>query len=369
MPVQINIRTDITLAEIAQKKQRGFMVEETPHIGNLSPSTLALLTLGLEAKLVDINIGRKDNLFYPHCVIVKGEKTQIAQPDVMTTHNVVTGQNLPVTDFHLRPLRDNGLKAFAHSDWIFRKKEDIFRIIQAITTPRTLNLWKRYVNQYGQVSGPANPGIQILDKIHKVTSPRNHEGWVIPNPLNILFDLVFGALESNTPDLYMLSGQSMYKYINQPYRTFGPMNQLISDLYDAATTNGFSSLPKRLTVNMVPIPVIRHFVAPSRLKCQLEQKLAYYGSLTAKNKRCAGKLSTGQLSYALMRRFQMKRKSVFTSLSYPLLPIIADSESGSFYSQHDLAADNDTIYIPDRVMDMPIGKMLDIVAKMNRLMN
>ncbi len=366
MPIQISIDTELTLANLVSKKQQGYMVEETPHVGNLSLSTLALLSLGLRAKLVDVTVGSKDTLFYPHYQIANGEQTIIANPNLMTTHNTVIGCGESLSEFHLRPIAVRPWDIFTHSSWVASRKEIILKTIEiALQKIPTVNgVWGRHVSKEGIVS-ERQPSGRILDHIHKVTTLPTDEGWVVPNPFNILFDLVCGSLESEKATIYMLSGQSMYKYIHQPYRHFGAMSKLISELYDTTRNYAFSQLPKDLNVVMVPVPVIRNFVGPLQLKEQLDCKLGFYEKLKIANARCGRKLSEGQLSHPTVRRLKQKRRILFDSAAKPMSLACADSETGVFYSQHDL--DQDVIYIPNQVMDMPIRSMLDTVAKMRHL--
>ena len=188
------------------------------------------------------------------------------------------------------------------------RRETIAKIIEAALQrlPFAYGLFGRYVGKDGKVS-EREPSKGLLNKIHKVTALSTDEGWVVPNPLNILFDLVCGSIESDRSTVYMLSGQSMYRYVTQPYRHFGAMDTLISNLYDAVRDYGFSDLPEHLNVAMVPVPVVRNFVAPLRLKDQLDRKLRCYDWVMAGNARCGKKLSEGQLPCAVVRRLKQKR--------------------------------------------------------------
>jgi hypothetical protein len=163
----------------------------------------------------------------------------------------------------------------------------------------------------------------------------------------------------------MLSVQSMYKYITQPYRHFGTMDALISKLYDSVRDYAFSQLPEDINVVMVPVPVIRNFVAPLLLKEKLNRKLRFYQQFMDSGARCGKKLSAGELSRPVLWHLRQKRETLFNAISEPLARICADSETGVFYSQHDL--DQDDLYIPDQVMELPIRAMLDIASRMRRL--
>jgi hypothetical protein len=286
----------------------------------------------------------------------------------MTTHSTVLGCGTSLSEFYLEPFANRDLRIFTHSSWMAARQETIAKIIEATLQrlPFAYGLFGRYVGEDGKVS-EREPNKGLLNKIHKVTALPTGAGWVVPNPLNILFDLVCGSIESGRSTVYMLSGQSMYRYVTQPYRHFGAMDALISTLYDAVRDYGFSDLPEHLNVAMVPVPVVRNFVAPLRLKDQLDRKLKCCDRVMVDNARCGKKLSNGQLPHALMRRLKQKRGRLFDAIAQPLLHVCADSETGTFYSQHDMDRDQDTIYIPDRVMALPIRAMLNSATRMGRL--
>ncbi len=367
MPVQIEIETNITLTELVMLKQNGYMVEATPHIGNMPVRSLALMSLGIRPNLVDITIGEKDNLFYPHCIIKDGNRTEIAPGHLMTTHNKIDGTNTSLTDFHTEPLKKMGLPFLSHSDWVESNQKLVFNVCQVVVENFSYLLWGKYVESDGSIKTRHVETQQVLNKIHKVTSPKDQAGWVIPNPVNILLDLVNGAQETQKDVIYMLSGQSMYKYIHKGYRMFGPMDELISAMYDKVRDCKFTNLPKLLTVKMVPTPVIRDFVAPTKFKDRLDRKLRHYKKLETGISRCGKKMSEKTLSLEKMTALRSKRKKLFGNISEPLSLICANSETGKFYSQHDLYKDQDTIYIPDQVMNMRILEMMVKAQKMSNL--
>ena len=368
MSVKIEIAPEMTLAQLVQSKMSGYMVEETPHIGNLAISSLSLLSLGMQPKLIDATVGEKDNLFYPHCIIQDGARTQIAPANLMTSHNKVTNASMSLTQFHTQPLADMGLQVLSHNQWLAERTDLAYKTIAATMNDRSIAIWKRYVNLDGLVTIiPAQSCSQVLGRIHKVTVAGDESGWVIPNPVNVLLDLVIGAVETEKAVVYMLSGQSMYKYIQKGYDRFGPMNALISDMYDSVRGQVIKNLPESLLVKMVPTTALRHFVAPRQLTTQLDTKLRYYEKLKKASARCGRKISEQCLSAKKVVNFRKKRESLFQNLSQSIAHVCAESETGMFYSQHDLYKNQDTVYIPDHVLDMPFKEMMAIAQKMNAL--
>lgn len=368
MPVNIQVEANLSPGQLVQLKENGHSVDQTPHVGNHSLSNLVLFLLGLTAKLVDITIGHKDNLFYPHAIIQDGVCTPIACHEKMTTHNTVHGTEITVSDFHAKPLIESGFNIPTHSQWLADKSNMALRVIKAVSEDQLLRMWMRYVNANGSTSmrtpySKAN----LLGEIHKVTAGHNEAGWVIPNPINILLDLVAGTLETNKDTVYMLSGQSMYRYISKDYARLGSMDKLISHLYGLVRDKAYPNLPKTLTVKMVPTPVIRNFVSPLKLKDQLETKLGYYTRLLKGNARDGRKLSEGIITGSRMKYFRHKREHVFQQVSKNLSHICRPSETGNFYTQHDLAKNQDSIYVPSKVMDMTFSEMILISNKMNQI--
>ncbi len=368
MPVQIQIEDNITLAQLIKHQQDGYMVEQTPHVGNIAMRTLALISLGIKCNLVDTTIGEKDNLFYPHCLIMNGTNTPIAPASIMTTHNKLTDDEMTVTEFHTQPLKQKGLEFYLHSDWLSERKDLANKIIETVMDDFSMSIWKRYVDEKGTVSNrQAFSKNEVLGKIHKINTAPNEGGWVIPNPINILIDLVIGSIESEKELVYMLSGQSMYKYIHKNYDLNGPMDEFISSMYDVLKNNNFAYLPKLLQVKMVPTPIIRHFIAPMKLKNLLDNKLRYYQKMRNGNSRCGIKMSKHLISKQHMLNLRNKREKIFCKLSKGLAHVYAESETGTFYSQHDLVKDQDTVYIPDQVMNMPLSEMTKTIHSLRNL--
>jgi hypothetical protein len=366
MPVKIIIDSDINLNGLLERKSQGYMVEATPHVGNMPARALATMALGLRAKLVDINVGEKDNIFYPHLLIKNGVAETIAPSNLLTTHNKVgaTGQSL--CEYHTAPLKRMGLPAICHSEWIAERRENVHKVLSLLTTDKLWGLWTRYVNVSGVTEKRSVSSREILDAVHKVSAPANGHGWVIPNPVNILLDLVFGASETDKDTVYMLSGESMYRYISKNYSRFGPMDEFISAMYDMVANDNILSLPKVLTVKMVPTPVLQHFVAPESQRDQLDAKLYYSRKVHQCNRRVGIKFSQGLISEETKSQLHAKRKIVLSKVMAPLAYSCASSETGVFYTQHDLAQNSERIYIPEEVKATPFNQLKILAENMQK---
>lgn len=116
MSFHILIHDDISIAQLIEIDKNGGRVLKTPHIGNIYPNNLALISLGIPTLLYDRTIGIKDKCFHPHKIVYNGIAEQIADPDIFSTHsrvkyqpkNFVLRENFvgrKISDLHLDILR------------------------------------------------------------------------------------------------------------------------------------------------------------------------------------------------------------------------------------------------------------------------
>ncbi len=369
MPVVISNDFEVTLKDLEKRKLDGFMVEATPHIGNLGVSTLAAASLGLTIKLVDSTKGEKDNLFFPHCVISNGQKEQIACEKVLTTHNVISDSNQSVSEFHTTEIGKRFGTIFPQSDWMETNTDTILPVLEVANKFTDGLIWERYVSEQGMVGlNHHHHSSKLPEKIHRVTVSRDSEGWITANPVNLLCDMIGGIRHSDRTKVFMISGPSMYKYIYQKFRHFGHMDQFISQLYDAVRRTGLFDLPELLEVSMVPLSCLSYFTAPSTLKDELNRKLGYLERLIKGNKRAGEKERQKKLSGKSISRMALRRAKVFQELNKPLEKVCADPTTGIFYTQHDLLEEKETMYIPDEIMETPLQVLWNKAERMERLM-
>lgn len=366
MPVTININNTITLRDLLKCKLEGYMVEATPHVGNFGMRTLAAAWLRFAIKLIDINKGEADHLFYPHCLIRDGKKVQIGLDQILTTHNVVDKTGMPIAEFHTANIAKRFNSIFTQSDWMNQHSQLIKNVFEIATRHTNGAIWYRYVDAEGVTHLKHHNSSELPDKIHRVTTDSNTEGWISANPVNLLCDMISGALESGKDTVYMISGSAMYKYTHQQYRSLGRMDLLISELYDAVRASNLFDLPEHLNVVMVQLTCLTHFAVPMRLAKELDRKLAYYHRLTSANKRLGSKKA---LHGRVKARLNLQRAKVFQCLNKPLQAVCAEPDTANFYTQHDLLQEEDmNIYIPEWVMDTPLESLLGQVVKMKGLL-
>lgn len=84
MSFHILIHDDISIAQLIEIDKNGGRVLKTPHIGNIYPNNLALISLGIPTLLYDRTIGIKDKSFHPHKIVYNGIAEEIADPDIFS---------------------------------------------------------------------------------------------------------------------------------------------------------------------------------------------------------------------------------------------------------------------------------------------
>src|SRR6476469_5654714 len=205
MPVTISNDQTVTLSELIKLKSENFMIEATPHIGNLGMWPLAVASLGLTVKLIATTKGISDYFFYPHCVIKNGRREQIADDHVLTTHKLVSNSGVSVSDFHTSEISKLYPSIITQTDWMNSHSDLVHKVLEIINQHTYGAFWERYVDSEGNVTLKDHHGSRALpDKIHRVNC--DEEGWITPNPVNLLCDMISGALESGRDTVCMISG-------------------------------------------------------------------------------------------------------------------------------------------------------------------
>ena len=256
---RIELISNISLAQIMELVAAGVSVAKTPHVGNVYLANLVVAQLGIPLRLVDTNLGGRDELFHPHRIIAGGAHEEIADPNVFSTHARVMQQPLlfadrfvlgsRVLDAHVQALRDAvpGVKCETWGEYV-RRNEKIARAVLKALGHSWNHQWERFVSTSGvpekRVSG-FYPGAHVfgLDSLE--------EGWVIPNIVAILVDQVIEARLTGQCDIYHLSGPQMVTYIN----SYGADLSRMYDQVRAALSSW--NLPETLTLKLVPAADLR----------------------------------------------------------------------------------------------------------------
>lgn len=265
MSFHILIHDDISIAQLIEIDKNGGRVLKTPHIGNIYPNNLALISLGIPALLYDRTIGAKDKSFHPHKIVYNGITEQIANPDILSTHSKLEFQpknfiiekdfsGMKIVDLHLGILKQafpQG-KIFTYTQYLEDNKKIVSKIVKVIAK-NFPQIWYRFVNEDGTIEKADNlTSEQILAKgIFGIDD--DLRGFIIPNPVNILLHGTVDVMKFQTRDIYLLSGPDMYMYMKNYEVVLDKMYSYIKDTLDL-------DLPNNVNCHIIPAMKMRFIV-------------------------------------------------------------------------------------------------------------
>ncbi len=279
MSFKISIHEDISIADLIKIHNEKGVVLKTPHIGNIYPNNLAIASLGIPMLFYDRTLGTKDNNFHPDSLIVGGKAEEIADPSILTTHSKIT--RLPssisqetqigtsLLDFHMSSLKRALPKSlcFTYTEYIQENKDQVLKILEKITEPHP-NLWNRIVNEEGKTSkSQVNDWNDVL-KIGVFGLTNLKSGWLIPNPVSVLFHGTIDAAKAKVTDIYLLSGPDMYKYIDG-YQTE------LNETYDYVRKTLGMNLPETIHCHIIPVISMR-FIIEDKYRDALDELVNTY---------------------------------------------------------------------------------------------
>jgi hypothetical protein len=258
VPFKVNIRRDLSLAQLGALRRTGFSVMKSPHVGNIYPNNLLVATAGIQLNCYDRTWGDRDKNFHPHLIIAEGRGEVIGPGDVLTTHARVT--RIPpgvidlrignsIVDVHMRALRQAlpNADCIVYTDYLRQYGERVIALLEVITRGCP-TIWETYVTADGQrlpLETSRFVGNQLDRGIYGLTD--SEQGLLLPNVLNILVISILECLETEVVEVYHLSGPDMVKYVSGLY---GQLNSL----YEVIRASGnWPKLPETLTCHLVPV--------------------------------------------------------------------------------------------------------------------
>jgi len=265
MSFHILIHDDISIAQLIEIDKNGGRVLKTPHIGNIYPNNLALISLGIPTLLYDRTIGAKDKSFHPHKIVYNGIAEQVANPDILSTHSKLEFQPknfIPKKDFfgnkivdlHLDILRQALPRGnfFTYTQYLEDNKNLVSKIIKVIAK-NFPQIWYRFVNEDGTIEKVENlTSEQILAKgIFGIDD--DSRGFIIPNPVNILLHGTVDVMKFQTRDIYLLSGPDMCVYMKDYETVLDNMYSYIKNTLDL-------DLPNNINCHIIPAMKMRFIV-------------------------------------------------------------------------------------------------------------
>lgn len=343
MPAQLRVRDDLCIDDIA-RLSRDNVVKVTPHVGNWTPARLTLPTLGVSILCVDHTIGEKDVNAHPHMLIRAGMAHTLTQKSsILTTHARVTERTSfdsctlgsSLSDVHVGTIRSLFPKSdiVTHTEHMRRTRETLLIVLEEVTKLSCSATWWRYVDGDGSVTSYARKHLpkrweEYAERIFPVTNDR--EGWLVHNRVSILMDLIEQSQMGKRSDMYHLSGPDMVRYLDAEM----PM---ISRMYDHVRKRlGFPE--ESITFNLIPYASFR------------------FATRASQSDACT------KLVDALVDT--TCSESSVRSLLEEAFDIFSETETQSYFTQHDSVLSGESIIIPDQVRSW---SMADCAAHLGRL--
>lgn len=269
MSFEILIHNDLSLADLIKVSKEGGVVLKTPHVGNIYPNNLLIASLGIPTLFYDRTLGIKDSNFHPDKIIFSGRCESIADPHILTTHarvthipdipstllekeNITVGTSL--VDLHMSAVRRTLPQAhcFTYTEYIQTNKDQVLQVLEKVTELHP-NLWSRTVNEEGEtLKSQARDWNNVLKEgIFGLTNMKS--GWIIPNPISVLFHGTVDAAKAKVKDVYLLSGPDMYRYIDG-YQIG------LNEAYDYIRKTLGWDLPETIHCHIIPVIGMRFII-------------------------------------------------------------------------------------------------------------
>lgn len=373
MPINLQIRKDLSLNELVSLERAGFPVFKTPHVGCWYPNNLACAMLGIPMKVVDATKGCLDRNFHPHCLIVGGQRIQIADENVLTSHALITHPpsvmterftlGRPTADVHMEALHEaipaaqtQTVSAYFH--------EHVGRLIALfeVITRTDPHVWERFVNEEGMTEN-RRPfrGWQEISRDGVVGTNGSRAGWISPNVANILTDVTIDPVLFGTDTVYELSGPDMYRYIER-------LMPKLNELYDAVRRSLNWSLPEVVTLNLVPVSDMRFAVLSSRRRALDE--LVDVWLATTSFEAGVGERIRHAVDKRSMISYVQEQRRVHTQALMAAVQACPDPfydiSEGTYVSQYDLLTTSQDLYLHPWALETPTGQLTDAVNVMRR---
>lgn len=373
MPVDLQITTDLSLLELQRLHRDGKSVSKTPHVGNWRLDTLACATLGIRHKVVDGNKGVLDHNFHPDSVIVHGRKTIVGHPDRLMSHAVVLKEpevfqdrfrpGASLREIHMRALCDAVPQTVATpwSQHLSNIADDAIAVMEAITEVDA-RVWNRRVYEDGTTVSDTCRGWVIVEAhgILGVTNPK--KGWISPNIVNIMLDMIVEAKRFGSSVIYHLSGPDMYKYL-------GKLMPDINKLYDHCREKLDWNLPEVLTFKLVPASDMR-FAVPESHRRALDNLIDVWLSVSEFEDSVGVRIKSSDNPKAEIARVIEDRATIERKLEQAVkdcpLPFF-EMKRGDYTTQYDLLASGESLYVHPWGIETPISHISQAFRKMSAL--
>jgi len=339
MCITLSVRDDVSINDLLQVA-RTRPVVKTPHVGNNSPNNLFAAKCGFEILWVDSTIPKRDTNANPHLLIKGGTATPLVEGshliETLTTHTLVTQEGLEASGFtpgeslvegHIKRMR--AVFPGTHVETNLERLQryaDLTESVLEIATCVLPHKWWRRVDAEGKVrkieKGDSSWISSWRDVSGQVYLLPKREGWIVPNDFNILIDLVVQTTVGNSPEVWMLSGPDMIRYLPDTERM-----QELRIAYEAVSRK--LGLLREIQIHLVPF---------TKFKFAVRQTHA------------------GHLESLFETLADHSDRKKIRSLAQECPDLWTKTEKRDYFSQHDMSEAND-LYAPETMFSLPLSEI------------
>lgn len=277
MPLLIeNNHDEVSLMNLVSLRKQGYSVLKSPHVGNQHPSNLVCAALGIPLEMVSFTQGIRDVNFHPHVRIEGGCSEELYSPATWTPFaSVEEVREISMISFFPPPLYASKVSATAYHQSSVKR---LFPNTEVITDMERMQMypalaatvlhasnevirgmWYRRTSADGVVTKKTQSCLSASALETDVFQFSNDaSGWVVPNLVHIIFDLVYQTLSSGRDVVYHLSGPQMVQYV-------GGYTDKLELMYDSIRQY-IPALPLTLKARIVPVAAARFVTVPERVE-------------------------------------------------------------------------------------------------------
>ncbi len=372
MELSISKPKDISLEMLQCKKQEGFSVQRSAHIGNHRMYNLILASAGVEMLLVDHNLTARDTNYNPEKIIQNGDSSELTDQKFTlslrtksSNSTLFEGQFLD--EIHSRSLSEAfpNTSIITNTDYL-RKNETIVAEIIDICSEVMPELFNRRALPDGTVKKLQIPVAEISpsDFLQLRDDPRAEEtANMIPNEVDIICNFVIEALNYKKDTLFHVSGPDMINYINSILPN-------LQKLYSQLTQASFASkLPDTLNIELIAGTAFKVGCTTTN-RPNLEPFADIFAefnkfeteSSNAKRHFFKGKNPTSQDKIEFLDSLRFERESIIIALrkQFQELQGILVQDGTTYTSQYDVIA-NGGLYVPSNLNNISIASLSQVL--------
>lgn len=404
-PFSIRLDGSVRVGELTELAGSA-SITRTPHLGNLYPADLALMSLGIPVRLLDKNCSVVDRLFMPEARIIDATPTVLSSRQGVLTPYLATsaGQAVVFEHFHTTQAAVPGSTVSTYSlDYL--QHIDLVEAVLGIMAEVSPGLFNRLSLADGQVARqrsfdtgivcydvpqgkPARIGRrelasrciryfeEVADCLRSGTPVQTGGHVLISAEADILLQGLVdtaAACGERRQRVYQCCGLPMARYATDPRRD---MAASITDIY--------RKVKRRLAGRGHALPDIEMILVPTSMLRLVylgpEKSLLHRQILDSEERLLALKHSKGEDIRGAKNKSQVLRiidryQALFQRVRDERQVLIEKQMGGKWppfyllgdcnrFTQYDLAASGESITIPDDLLDLPVKALAPRIKKL-----